>query len=58
VDRIAGAAISETLEWKKPIIESPGFPRLQTLDKSLKPLKDHFNSNREKIRFLALLSPV
>jgi len=28
-----------------------------TLDGSLNPLKDRFNSDKEKIRFLALLSP-
>lgn len=34
------------------------FPRLQTLDNSLQPLIDQFNSNIDKIRFLALLSPM
>jgi len=28
-----------------------------TLDSSLDPLKDQFNDNKEKIRFLCLLSP-
>jgi hypothetical protein len=28
-----------------------------TLDGSLNPLRDRFNDNKEKIRFLSLLSP-
>jgi hypothetical protein len=28
-----------------------------SLGGSLQPLKDHFNSNKNKLRFLALLSP-
>jgi hypothetical protein len=31
--------------------------RMITLDSSLDPLIDHFNDNKEKIRFLSLLSP-
>ncbi len=34
------------------------FPQLHTLDNSLQPLKNHFNSHKDKIRFLALLSPM
>jgi len=34
------------------------FPQLQMLDNSAQPLIDHFNGNRDKIRFLALLSPM
>jgi hypothetical protein len=58
VDKIAGTAISDNPESGKDIIDGPGSPRLQTLNKSLKSLKDHFNSNRDKVRFLALLSPM
>jgi len=58
VDRIAGKSDQKNMESEKPIINSQTFPELQTLDKSLKPLRDHFNRNRDKIRFLALLSPM
>ena len=34
------------------------FPQLHTLLYSLQPLIDHFNRNMDKIRFLALLSPM
>jgi len=58
VDKIAGTAISDSLESGKDVIVGPGSPRLQTLNKSLKSLRDHFNNNHDKVRFLALLSPM
>jgi hypothetical protein len=30
---------------------------LTSLDRSLQPLKNHFNDNSKRLRFLALLSP-
>jgi hypothetical protein len=58
VDKIAGTAVSDSQESGKGFIDGSGSPRLQTLNKSLKSLKDHFNKNRDKVRFLALLSPM
>ncbi len=31
--------------------------KLISLDRSLQPLKNHFNDNSKRLRFLALLSP-
>jgi hypothetical protein len=58
VDKIAGKIHQKSVESENPVISRHPFPRLQTLGKSLKPLRDHFNSNRDKIQFLALLSPM
>jgi hypothetical protein len=58
VDKIAGKTHQESVESKNPVIGRHPFPRLQGLDKSLQTLTDHFNSNRDKIQFLALLSPM
>jgi len=38
-------------------VESMKAFAVTSLDNSLLPLKEHFNKNQSKLRFLALLSP-
>lgn len=36
---------------------TPNQQSLISLEKSIAPLRDHFNANKDKYRFVALLSP-
>ena len=38
-------------------MDDPQSNNIITLDSFLDPLKDRFNDNKEKVRFLSLLSP-
>ena len=39
------------------MMENAAVPEMVSLAGSLTPLKDYFNTRKDKIRFLALLSP-
>lgn len=37
--------------------ESESKPGLTSLEQSVEPLRNHFNSNKDRLRFVAILSP-
>lgn len=62
VDKLKGNSLFKKMPWKGFIVRTDfmnitSSNNIITLNSTLDPLKDQFNQNKEKIRFLALLSP-